>query len=352
MKQLYSLILYIVSTGVFAQIGGVSSFQFLNVPANSRINALGGHNVSTYDEDVNTFLYNPASLNVSQVKNFSINYLPYYADIKKTSLAYALPSKKFGHWGVALQFLDYGKFDKYSNLGVNEGTFRANEYALQITQSHKLDNFSLGATFKLAASNIDTYFALGAFADIGGIWKHPTKDFTVGLSAKNLGAVIVKYHPDAQHSIPVTTELGASFKPEHMPVRFSLTVQNLHSPDVVYLDTNYSYTFDDKGNRVAEEKKLYDQFLRRFVLGTEFVFSKNFNLRAGYNFLRYKELRLTEFGGKAGLSIGMMLRVKGLEFNFAREYFHAVGGRSVITLTTNTDKIFRKKKVVSNDGVD
>ena len=59
--------------------------------------------------------------------------------------------------------------------------------------------------------------------------------------------------------MPFDIQIGTSFKPEHMPFRFSVTAHSLYKYDIVYLDPNSSTQLDQNGNEVAEEKSTFDK---------------------------------------------------------------------------------------------
>ena len=126
-------------------------------------------------------------------------------------------------------------------------------------------------------------------------------------------------------------------------MRLSLTAHHLYQFDVVYLDPNTEGQLDANGNEVKEEKKLGDKIARHFVVGTEFIFSKNFHARAGYNHLRRKELRLDSNSGGAGFSLGLMLRVRAFELNYGSAFFHPSGGSHYITLSTDTGTFLKRR---------
>ena len=48
---------------LFAQLGGSSTYQFLNLVSSPRQAALGGKIITNFDHDVTEALYNPASIN-------------------------------------------------------------------------------------------------------------------------------------------------------------------------------------------------------------------------------------------------------------------------------------------------
>ena len=59
---------------VFAQLGGESTYQFLNLISSPRQAALGGKNLTNVDYDVTQGLYNPATINVEMDNQLALNY--------------------------------------------------------------------------------------------------------------------------------------------------------------------------------------------------------------------------------------------------------------------------------------
>jgi hypothetical protein len=346
MKKIIVAILGVI--GVYtlshAQIGGESSFEFLHVPENARAAALGGVNNVIYDRDVNLVQYNPAALNPEMYEHASVNFLPYYSDVSKSSVAYAHDFSKIGGLAFGVQYMGYGDFTETQLNGTVIGEFKAREYALTVSKSHRLSNFSIGATAKFVGSSLAEYSASALLLDVGGMFIHPEEDLTIGLTFKNVGVAVGKYTPSSDMTVPFDVQFGAAYKLEHMPLRILVNTHHLHRGDVQYLDPSRDTEFDEDGNEVPKEEKLTEQVFRRFVFGTEFVFSDNFHIRAGYNVMRRKELRQELVSGGAGFSIGTMIRVKTFEFNYTRAFYHVAGGTSMLTLTVDTATLFKKKK--------
>ncbi|MBC5993165.1 type IX secretion system protein PorQ [Pontibacter cellulosilyticus] len=326
-----------------AQVGGQRGFTFLELPSSAKQAALGGINVTAGGHDVNMVSANPGLLNPEMDNQLSLSYVGYLADIRQSNLAYAFNTTKYGRWALNLNYLNYGDFVQRDAAGAVEGTFNVNDYTLGITHARQAEAFTMGATAKVAVSSMAGNKAVGILADAGVAFKHPEKDFTVGLAFKNVGYQVKPFDDGERQPMPWDAQLGVSYKPEHMPVRLSVTAHRLYQFDIVYLDPNATGQLDENGNEVKEEKQLGDKIARHFVAGAEFVFSKNFNLRAGYNHLRRKELRLDNGGGGAGFSLGAMLRVRSFELNYSSAFFHLSGATHYVTVSTNTSTILKKK---------
>ncbi|EJF10743.1 type IX secretion system protein PorQ [Pontibacter sp. BAB1700] len=327
----------------WAQVGGQRGFPFLQLPGNARVAALGGVNVSAPGHDVNMVASNPALLNEAMDRQLSLSYVGYLADIKQSNLAYAFNTSRYGRWAASLNYLNYGDFVQRDHTGMEEGSFSVNDYTLGISHSRQAEAFTVGATAKVAVSSMAGDKAVGILADVGGAFQHPEHDLSIGMAFKNIGYQVRSFTGADRQAMPFDVQLGASYKPEHMPVRLSLTAHHLYKFDVVYLDPNSTGRLDANGNEVEEEKKVGDQIARHFVVGTEFIFSKNFQVRAGYNHLRRKELRLDSNAGGAGFSVGAMLRVRAFELNYGSAFFHPSGGTHYITLSTDTGTFLKRK---------
>lgn len=326
-----------------AQVGGQRGFSFLELPGSAKQAALGGVNVTAGAHDVSMVWANPALLREEMDNQVSLSYAGYLADITQSQAAYAFNSDKYGRWAASVHYLNYGDFVQRDATGMELGTFNVNEYAVGLTHSRQMEAFTLGATAKVAVSSMAGEQAIGVLADAGAVFKHPEKDFTIGLAFKNVGYQVKTYAGSERQQMPWDAQLGVTYKPEHMPIRLSLTAHRLYQFDIVYLDPNAPGTLDENGNEVKEEKKLGDKIARHFIVGTEFVFSNNFQLRAGYNHMRRKELRLDTKSGGAGFSLGAMLRVRRFELNYGSAFFHPSGATHYISVATSTSTFLKKK---------
>lgn len=341
MKRLCQLILIVgfsIPQFAIAQLGGQRAFEFLNLPPNARLAALGGVNITSGWQDPGVLASNPALLNSEWQNKLAINRLGYFADISQTSLSYARNLEKAGIWALNLTYLDYGTIQSRDENGFLNGEFKAAEYAFGLSHSIAFGPFHAGGTLKIAVSDLGGFNASSVMMDLGGTFKHPEKDLTLGLVVKNLGILLSDYTEANNSQLPFDIQLGTTYKPEFMPFRFSLTARNLTRSDVVFFDPAANTLF---GNN--EKSGLGEEVFRRLVFGTELLFSDNFQLRLGYNHLLRQELKQEAASGGAGFSFGFMFKVKRFEFSYARALYHAAGGSNTIQLVTDLSGITKKK---------
>lgn len=312
-----------------------NSFSFLNVANNARINALGGVNVSLIDKDINLFTFNPALLDSSQCGQIGLNFSPYLASSKFLSLNYSPKLKR--NWAISLQNLNYGTFQGTDAAGNLTNDFSANDFSLGITHSRKVNYISFGISAKLVGSVLESYNSVAFLTDWGGTFKHPVHDLSFGIVAKNIGFVLKSYG-NIRPEIPFDLQIGVSFKPKYMPIRFSLTGHHLYVFDIAYNDPSINFSFDSQGNKVAKKITTTDKIFRHFVFGTSILIHKNINLLLAYNHLRRKELLVNSLAGAAGFSFGADFRAKKFGFSISRGTLASGNGQTTFSMLYSFNK--------------
>jgi hypothetical protein len=231
--------------------------------------------------------------------------------------------------------MNYGEITGYDASGLELGSFKSGETAIVISKSHQVANFRIGANLKTVFSNIAGFHSSAMMFDLGGTFIHPTQNLTVGLAFKNLGFVLSEYSESSDTKVPFDVQVGATFKPEHMPLRFSLTAYNLVSSGDNYDDPNYE--IDDLNS--------LDKIMNHVIIGTEILFHRNVNVLLAYNFLKGQELNTENSGGK-GLSIGAALNIKAFELVVSRSSYSVGNGAYSFTLNANLQSMIFKKRTI------
>lgn len=330
---LFAFILLHVSSLLHAQIGGRHSFQFLNAPVAARMGGLGGVNVSLADHDVNFFYSNPALNGDTLAQMASANYQFFVGDISHTALTYAHNVNRVGMMTFGVQHVGYGTIEGFDDTGAALGDFNANETAIYVSKSHQVGYYRIGASLKGVFSNLAGYRSSALALDLGGVFIHPDKRFTAGIVLKNIGFVLSDYSATASSTLPFDVQAGTTFKPEHMPLRFSLTAFNLVTPDA---------TYDDPADETDDASGV-KRVLNHVNFGAEVLFHRNVNALIGYNFLNHQALKLSEGGGGgAGVTLGLVIRIKAFEFVVSRAGYVAGQATYAFTLTGNMQKLLKR----------
>jgi hypothetical protein len=322
---------------VQAQIGGNSTYKFLSLPSSARIAALGGDFLTIKDNDINLSLANPSLITPEMNNHLSLNFVDYFTDINYGFVSYGRSFEKLGSFVGSVQYIDYGKFTYANEAGETSGMFRAGETALVIGWGRQLDSmFSIGANFKTVFSSFEAYNSFGLAVDVAGSYQ-AKNGLVISLIASNIGSQLVAYESDRREPLPFDLKLGLSKKLQHVPFRYSILFTHLHKWDIGYDDPAKVKTDPFTGEDIKEDKftEILDKAMRHVVIGAEFLPTKNFSVRLGYDYRRRQELKVDSRMSTVGLSWGFGIRISKFQFNYARKAYHLVGSPNFISITSN-----------------
>lgn len=326
-----------------AQIAGRTSHEFNRTPMGAVMHALGGQNVSLYKADNNHFWQNPAALDSMWSNRLSYNMNAYFADIYNHGISYTLSKEKIGNMALGVSYWNYGDMEERDEFGNLLGNFSSSDFILNLSYSKSFGVFRYGSSLKFSHSSIGAFNSSAMLLDIGGLFVHPKQEFTVGMVFSNLGFQLDKFS-DERFVMPFDVKLGTSYKPENMPMRLSATFHRLYRYDIAYDDPAVFDGFDENGQPVREDISEINKITRHIILSTEILLAKGFNVQLGYNFLKRSDLRLAENGGAVGLSFGFLMKVKRIQFAYARSIDHISGGTNKISLMVDLN-MFTKNKI-------
>lgn len=311
-----------------AQIEGAGSgvFNFLNLPASSRLNALGGENVAISDDDISMAFINPALLTAHTDKVLQLNYAYYLAGTMFGSVMYG-HNYKDNYFGAAVHYLDYGQMEYADEIGNLLGTtFTAKDICLNLMYARQLGPmFRVGATLKPIFSVYEQYTSFAMGADVGAHFQTKDSTFQMGLALRNVGWQLKSFYEEdfGQHTemLPLNLELGLSYRLAHAPLRFSLTIHNLQRWDIAPMDV---------------EVKWYDMLFRHTIWAIDIV-PKNdrFYLTLSYNHRRQTEMNLTEVRSLAGFAFGAGIKIYKFRLGFAMSQYTKSNFTYQVSLSTD-----------------
>lgn len=335
----------IMSTSGFAQIGGSRSFSFLQLPASAKITALGGYSSIALDGELPNVTQNPSLLNERMDNIWSLNICNYFQDIQYGHIATAFLVKDVGMFGIGINYINYGTFILRDDIGNDLGSFKANENTINFSYSRGFRQFKYGATTKLLFSSLESYRSSGVALDLGGSYADSASGLGLSFSLLNVGSQ-VKTYTGNREAIPFEARFAVSKRLKHAPFRFTLTLHNLQKFDLTYDDALNGSNQIDLSTGLAIKKKysVTDKLMRHVALGTELLFSENFNLRFGYNHQLRRELAIDEKPGTVGFSWGFGIRVKKINFSYGSAKYHLAGNTNMFSLSVNPSDFYRKKK--------
>jgi hypothetical protein len=338
----------LISNTTVAQIGGESTYEFLDLPNSARIAAMGGEYLSIYDDDITLSLANPSLINENMHNNLGFSFVDYYTDINYGYAQYGRNFEKVGAFVATMQFINYGTFDRADETGQRNGTFTAGEYALNIGWGRRLHpHWSIGANFKAIYSSFEAYNSFGIAVDIAGSYVHEEKDFTASIIARNIGLMLKGYYSGQSHPLPFELQFGMAKGLKHIPLRFSFLYHNMEKWDLTHEDPLVTAENTDPITGEVNEQSgiadFADKFMMHIVLGAELNITNFLSLRGGYNYGRRQDNGVTTKMSTVGFSWGVGLRISKFHFSYARSRYHLAGSPNYITLTLNLQEFTKKR---------
>lgn len=318
---------------LFAQLGGESTYQFLNLISSPRQAALGGKVITNFDFDVTSGLYNPASINSDMHNQLAVNYSNYLGGVSYGTAAYAFTVDRHVqtfHAGVT--YINYGSFDGYDVNGVSTGTFSGNEAAVSFGYNYNIpfSDFYIGSNLKVITSSLEQYNSIGAALDFGAMYINEKLDFRAALTVRNVGTQF-KTYAGQNEPLPLEVNLGLSQKLENVPLRWHLTLDNLQQWPIGVSNPARATT-DLEGDQTQERVGFFNKALRHVILGAELFPEKGFNVRLGYNFRRGEELRIVDQRNFSGLSFGIGIKLNKMRFSYTHARYTSASNTSFFGL--------------------
>ena len=370
MRKLTILIILLVSVYpmAYGQIGGESTYEFLNLTNSARMAALGGNQIAINDSTDLNVSYNNPSLLMSGMKNMlAINYVDYFAGVNYGYAAYSFGTPLPGNLAVGMHYINYGQFVEALSTGQKTGaTFNAAEYALNIIWSNEIKwngavdssqlaslttlqqdslrilmrkKLTYGINLKPILSTFESYQSIGFAADLGLSYFSRNGHTVTSLVARNIGTQITTYYDGAEReSIPFDLQFGISQKLQHAPIRLAATMQHLQKWDLA------KPAEDNTGASVVySEENFTKKFMRHLVLGVELLPSPNFTIRAGYNHQIRQELKMNERMSTVGFSWGFGFRISRFQINYGSARYHLAGASNIISIALNLNEDFKRR---------
>jgi hypothetical protein len=202
------------------------------------------------------------------------------------------------------------------------GIMRPADYVAQVSATRQYgERWHYGVTAKFIHSSYGIYRSSGVAMDLGVTYTDSVNLWQASLVAKNMGAQIIQYTGTSSGDLPFDLELGISKRLAHAPLQFSLTFFQLHRFNTRYNDTLFNSEMG-LAQDSKEKKYIFDKFFRHVILAVQLFVGDKIEVTAGYNYLRRKELNITNAGnGLNGFSMGVGVLFKKIQIRYARSYY-------------------------------
>jgi hypothetical protein len=343
LKPIIFIISCLIALPSVSQIGGNSTFQFLNFTGSARVASTGGYLLTIRDNDATLGQENPALLNREMHGMVNFNYVNYFADANYGFTSYTKHIANVGTFNGSLLFANYGQFDYADVNGDRNGSqFQANDLALSLGYGRPLDSlWSVGASVRLIGSFYEKYNAFGIASDLGVNYYKKSNGFGFALLAKNIGVQLNGYSDNNRESLPFNLITSVSKKLEHAPFRFSLTYDNMQKWNVLYFNDSITSTTDQLTGELIEIKppSILKKAAHHITIGGEMLLSKTFHLRFGYNHFNRSLMKVNNKPGLTGFSLGIGFKMKNFLFSYGLSKTHIAGTENHLTLSKRFGKM-------------
>ncbi len=328
-KLLIIISIHICSITNAQTVGGNAVFSFINQPNTAQLSALGGINISTIGNDVGMSFHNPALLRSTMHQQVNTSFNSFLAGIKNYSVTtgFHLPEINT-NIGVGVTYLNYGTITQTDAAGNIYGTFKPNDYVVQIMASKQYkDRFWLGTTVKFINSSYGQYTSNGLAVDIGVTYSDTTNGLQISLLAKNMGTQLKTFNnTNKKEELPFDIQFGITKRLAKAPIQLSLTAHHLQQLSINYNDSNFNAA---EGNDNVDNTILY-KALSHLIIASQFFIGDKLELTAAYNFLRSIDLSAYSISnGLNGFTMGAGISLRKLHINYGsgfyqRNVFHQI----------------------------
>lgn len=298
-KVIFVILSSFLSTISMAQ-ESQTEYNFLRLPVSAHAAALGGDNISLIEDDESLIFSNPSLLSSVSDKTIVLNYMNYMSGCNTASVAF---NRNFGERASAAisgQYINYGDMKQVDENNIVSGTFSAKDISVAGYFSYLLGhNIAGGIAAKLITSYIGDYNSLALGVDLGLNYYNPDQEWSVSITAKNLGGQLKAYNEEFER-MPIDLQIGTTKRLINAPFRISATLVDLN---------HWNY-----------------KFIKHAVVGMDILLSEDIWVGLGYNFRRANEMKIQsgeeESRHGAGLSLGAGLYLNRFKLNLAYGKYH------------------------------
>ena len=322
-------IFFFFSINIYYSQQKLNSYSILNNNCTARNSSLGGYPIGLFDSDPSLSIFLPSNLSILNKNQFVINYNNHFADSDFGMINYNFQINKKGIFSTTLFYNNYGKFEYFDASGNMLGnSFSANDWILQIGHSKKLyEKLQIGLNLKFIASIYEQYSSYALGSDVSLTYFDDKKQFGGYVLLSNIGTTIKNYNNSSNYNnkLPFNSVIGFNSKLKHAPLRFHISYNHIHK-------WSFSDDFNSNSLESVAFNALISQFFNHFVLGTEMLFSENFNVRLGYDLLSRNELQPISRPGTTGISWGVGFKIKSFKINYSNSKYHFSGISNNLTI--------------------
>lgn len=323
-----------------------TAVPFLMIGPDARSGGSGDVGAAT-TPDGNSIFWNASKLAfVDKSVGFNISYVPWLKGlVDDIGLAYVSGYGKIGDKqtvAASLRYFSLGNITFTNDEGVSQGTYRPNEFAIDLAYSRKLgENFSAAVTGKFIYSNltlgqdvggVESRAGTSVAADVTVFYQKPIRlsqgrraVWGLGGGIYNIGNKISYTSSTEKDFIPTNLKVGTSYSMDLDDYNFlslSVDFNKLMVPTPPVLDSAGNPIPPYKDNNVAPLQGMIQSFYDApfkeelqeitIAVGVEYWYDKQFAVRGGYFYENPNKGNRQYFT----LGAGLRYNVFGLDFSY------------------------------------
>jgi hypothetical protein len=295
---------------------GTSGAQFLQLGGGSRSTALGGAYAALVGGVESVFI-NPAGLANLARTEAMFTHSEFYADLNYENVAFGVPIN-VGSITLSATALLSGDIEE-TTIDQPNGTgemFSANDYSFNISYARRMtDKFSAGVTLKFILLNLAEVQARGLAFDMGGIYNTGIKNLRIGFAINNFGSdlkyagKVLEFQTKKEDNPSQDSDVNANYESElfQLPLTFRVGL----AFDLIKSENHVVTIVTDGVNPNDQDENL--------VVGLEYQFQHNYNLRVGYAGVLngFDESGLNGRGLSAGAGARINLGTNGVRLDYS-----------------------------------
>jgi hypothetical protein len=284
-------------------ITGVPS---LSIAPDARGGAMGDLGAAT-TPDVNSQYWNPAKYAFTDDQaGVSFSYTPWLRKlVSDINLAYVAGYYKIGDKqsvSASLRYFSLGQVELRDANGILQGDTKPSEFSLDVAYTRKLsESFSAGVTLRYIHSDLgggmisDMWPADAFAADVAAFYTRPITlagaldgKFSLGANISNIGSKVSYDKGNTKQFLPTNFRIGTSYEhpiDAYNTISINMDINKLLIPADTATTVEGHQKYSDISMLSGIFKSFGDKdFMKRIQLsiGAEYVYNKQFAVRAGY----------------------------------------------------------------------
>ncbi len=308
-----------------------SAYNFLDLPTSTLRYGLGGINISSIEDDINSVDQNPGLLGPEIGMQLGINYMRYIGDSNFTGIKFGRAAGEHGAWATGIQYFGYGKIKGADVNGNPTGDFSPKDMIFSGTYSHDITGYWRGGiNLKFIYSSYDSFNAIAIATDLGVNYFNPESDFSFSAVIANLGGQVKRFR-EKYDRLPFDIRLGASKTFGSIPIIWSVTAWNLTKWSLPY----YANGDGSDSDNPTIKDNFGSNLFRHFVFSADFIPSDKFHIGIGYNYKTRTDMSTYRRNILSGFSACVGLTVKNFALGVAMAQPHTGTTTIMLNLSTN-----------------